>query len=95
MLLKIQKYFETVKPVTVDGTIAVLVAMLIALQTYLSNDDIYKYMAPMLIFYLKMIIGTIAAGLTALQYFRSKAYAEHREQKDKQNEKNSTIAPVS
>ena len=77
MLLKIQNYFASVKPVTVDGALYVLIAIFGAVMALMQSDDTYKYMNPYVCFYVKFFADIGLAGTTALKMFRSTSYSEH------------------
>jgi hypothetical protein len=65
------------KPVTVDGFLWVCIALFGTMQTMLTNDDAYKYVNPVALFWLKFVCGCGAACALALNSFRSKTFANH------------------
>lgn len=79
----IQKFINflvgNAKPVHVDGALYVMIALFGAALTALTNDDVYKYMSPYLVFYLKMFCSLALAVVTALKMFRSSSYAAHEQ----------------
>lgn len=64
-------------PVFMDGLLYVLIAVFMFMQTYLSGDEAAKYIAAATIFWLKFIVGSLAAGVGALKMFRSTTYSDH------------------
>ena len=91
MLLKIQKYFENVKPVTVDGSLYVLIALFGAMSATFSSDDSYKYVNAYFKFWAQHIILWALAAVSALKMFRSTSYSEHLDKK--QQEENKKVIP--
>jgi hypothetical protein len=81
MLRWAQNYFISLKPVFIDGTLYVLIAIFQYLQTEFGSDDAEKFLAPMALFYIKLVVGPIAAALLALKMFRSTSFADHKEEK--------------
>lgn len=81
MLLKLQKYFSQIKPVTVDGALYVLIAVFGTCITVLNSDDAYKYFNPYVLYYSKAIGAILLAAVSALKMFRSTSYSEHLDAK--------------
>lgn len=67
-----------VKPVIIDGCLCVVIAMLSYWESSLGKDEAFKYWNPTLLYFVKDIEGGLLAGLIALNFFRSKSYADHR-----------------
>ena len=88
MFLKLQSYFSKIKPVTVDGTLYVLIAVFGASVTITTSDDAYKYFNPYFLYYTRCAVEVLLAGVSALKMFRSTSYSEHI--KEKENEKANT-----
>ncbi len=65
------------KPVTVDGFLWVSIALFTCMQSMLSNDDAYKYVNPVILFWTKFAVACGAASAGALKAFRSTTYAQH------------------
>lgn len=68
---------KNMTPVKLDGLLYVLIAVCGFAEATLTSDDIYKYMNPYFVFYVKWGIGMIGAGATALKMFRSTTYSDH------------------
>lgn len=81
MIKRLQVYFSGVKPVFIDGMLYVWIAVLTSIATSFSSDDAAKYMSPQLLFWLKMTIGAISAGVVSIKMFRSTSFADHKEEK--------------
>lgn len=60
-----------------DGIIYVLVQMLTVLSTQFGTDEAAKYIAPTELFWIKIVIGEVAAGCLAIKMFRSTTFADH------------------
>lgn len=67
----------SLSPVFVDGILYVSIAVFAFMQIYLSNDDAYKYVSAVFLFWAKYVIGTLAAAAGALKMFRSTTYSDH------------------
>lgn len=80
------------KPVHVDGVLYVCIAVFVALQTWISSDDAFKYVNPYVIFYSKGVCAIMGAGAGALKMFRSTAYSDSL--KDKQNAVDNPTPPA-
>ena len=76
------KVFLSIPSVVIDGTIVFMVAVLTAQSLYLTNDDAYKYIPALPLYWLKFAVGSSTAGLVALQSFRNKVFAEHVAKKE-------------
>lgn len=68
----------TLKPVIIDGALCVTIAMLSYWESSLGKDEAFKYWNAYLLYFTKEFDGAILAGLIALNFFRSKSYADHR-----------------
>lgn len=66
----------TVKPVHVDGVLYVCIAAFVALQTWVSSDESFKYINPYIIFYAKGFCAIAGATAGALKMFRSTSYSD-------------------
>lgn len=77
MLAKIQKYFINIKPVYIDGSLYVLIALFGAMEATFNNDEVYKYVNVYVIFWMKQIIIWSLAIVGALKMFRSTSYSDH------------------
>lgn len=78
MYHRIQAYFAGIKPVWIDGTLYVLLALFGAVELTLNNDDIYKYVTDVrLVYWGKNIFAWLLAVTTAIKMFRSTSYADH------------------
>lgn len=67
--------------VWIDGTLVVLIAIFIMVQTIFSSEEAYKYLNPYLLFWIKATVGVLGAGAGALKGFRSVIYSESRTEK--------------
>ncbi len=63
---------------TVDAILYTSTALFIFTQGYFTGDDAYKYVNPYVLFWLKYIIGGLAASSAALKMYRSTSFAESR-----------------
>lgn len=81
MLKALQRYFSGVSPVYLNGSIAVCIAVLTALNMSFATDESAKYINPELRFWLLISIGSIIQGLHALSKFRDDSYGKHVEVK--------------
>lgn len=72
-------------PVVIDGATIILIQMLTVLSTQLGTDEAAKYIAPVPLFWIKVVTGELAAGLLALKMFRSTGYAAYQQQKQQGN----------
>ena len=61
-----------------DSVLVVSVAVFVFWQGYFSSTDSYKYCNVYLLFWLKGIIGAIAAGATALKGYRSSSFSDYK-----------------
>ena len=77
MLLRLQNYFTNIRPVTVDGTLYVLIALFGYMQATMSSEEAYKYASPHLLYWSKFSVGALLAVVSALKMFRSTSYSEH------------------
>jgi hypothetical protein len=65
-----------IKPVHIDGVLYVAIAMFLAVQSYFTSEEAYKYVNPYIIFWIKGVCATLGAGAGALKMFRSRTYAD-------------------
>lgn len=83
------------KPVTLDGLLYVLIATFGFIEVYFSNDDAYKYADATTLFWLKALVGTAAAAVSALKMYRSTSYSDHlKNQADAINNKQQAVQPI-
>ncbi len=75
------QYFASIPAVVIDGALYVMVQMLTVLSTQFATDESAKYIDPTLLFWVKIIIGELAAGTLALKMFRSTSYGDHQQAK--------------
>lgn len=90
MINFIIKHYGGLKPVVIDGFLYVIIAVCGFAEATLTSDDVFKYMNPYLVFYIKWIVGMLGAGATALKMFRSTSYSEHQDAKKAEAIKNLT-----
>ena len=60
-----------------DGIIYVMVQMLTVLSTQFGTDEAAKYIEPTMLFWIKIVIGELAAGALAVKMFRSTTFADY------------------
>lgn len=82
MINWVMKKYGNTKPVVIDGYLFVTIAMAASMEAILTSKEVYDYMWPWIVFYLKMILAMYIAGAMALKTFRDKAYSQHRESED-------------
>ncbi len=75
------QYFASIPAVVIDGTLYVAVQMLTVLSTQFATDESAKYVDPAVLFWVKIAIGELAAGVLALKMFRSTSYSDHQREK--------------
>lgn len=76
-MMKHIKLLMQIPPVFTDGFLCMVAALCAAVLTYLSTEEAYKYNNPVLLFWLKIALGSSLAGINALVGFRSKTYSQH------------------
>lgn len=77
-----------VKPVIIDGALAVIIGVLGYCLSEMSSEEAYKYWNSYVLYFAKFFFGSLSAGFVTLNFFRSKSYSDHRkDQEQKQNEK--------
>lgn len=81
MLRYIHKYFTSIPPVFLDGTLYAAVAWMIYNQGYFGGDEAAKYLEPETKFWINWVVGSLATVCGAIKMFRSTAFAEHQESK--------------
>lgn len=65
--------------VFIDGALYVGVAVFAFLQTAFSGDEAAKYITPpVVLFWIKVFLGTGAAATLSVKLYRSTAYADHQ-----------------
>jgi hypothetical protein len=77
MIAAIQKYFTSVPPMFIDGTLYALIAWFTFNQAYFGGDEAAKYIEPETKFWLNWVIGSSASLFAAIKMFRSTSYSEH------------------
>lgn len=77
MFLWIINKYSNVKPVVIDGLLYVIIAVCGTIAAIMTSDDIYKYMNPYCVFYIKGLNEVFCAAATALKMYRSTSYGEH------------------
>lgn len=80
MIRRFFNYFSGIKPVWIDGSIYVMMAITGVNAAMMSSDNAAKYIDYKTLFYLMWINGILDAGLLALKMFRSTAFADHKQQ---------------
>lgn len=75
------KRYGNMPPVVLDGFLFVLIAICTYDEALLRSDDVYKYLNAYVVFYAKVIVGSLGAGALALKMFRSREYSDHQDAK--------------
>ena len=65
-----------ITPAQVDGLLYIAIAVSSANMGILTSDEIWKYVSPAFVFFLKWATILFNALVTALKMFRSTAYSE-------------------
>lgn len=81
MIRALANYLAGVPPVFLDGLLYALVVIFSFLQAQFGSDDAAKYISPMVLFWIKTIVGTLGAAALAIKLFRSTTFAEHQANK--------------
>lgn len=81
MIRALQRYFSGIPAVFIDGLLYTLIAVFGATLAILTSEEVYKYLGPYTIFYLKSGTSIGLAGASAIKMFRSTAYSDHQEKK--------------
>jgi hypothetical protein len=71
----------------IDGWLYFGNAVGAAFLTYISSEEAYKYINPLVLFWLKAGVGSMMAGFNGIKAYRSMAFARHVEQDKKEKEK--------
>lgn len=83
MYHRIQAYFAGVKPVWVNGTLYVLLALFGAMELTFNSDEVYKYFPyPHYVWTIKQLLAWSVAIVTALKMFMDKSFADHEKEKE-------------
>ncbi len=81
--------------VHIDGQLYFWNAVLGAVMLALSQEEAYKYVNPIVLFWAKLLIGSFTTGINALKAFRSMTFGRKvQEEQKKQDEKNPPTPPV-
>jgi hypothetical protein len=65
------------KPVFIDGTLYVVIAVCGFVATMIGSDESYNRFSEQALYWGKLVNGSLLAGATALKMFRSTAYSDH------------------
>ena len=76
-LLVVQKVFSGLHPMFVDALLLTVSAFLTAVLTYMSTEEAYKYVHPIVLFWMKVSIGSSSSAIQALVAFRNKQFADY------------------
>lgn len=76
-----------ITPAQVDGLLYIAIAVSSANMAVLTSDEVWKYMHPGVVFYMKWVNVLFNAMVTALKMFRSTSYGEQLAEKAKQEVK--------
>ena len=72
----------------IDGATFVAIQMFTFLSAAFGTDEAAKYITPVPLFWIKIIVGELASAFLALKMFRSTSYADDKRKRE--NENNST-----
>ena len=81
MIRAMQKYFSGIQPVFIDGFLYAMIAVFAAMVASFNSEEAYKYIAPVLLYWLKQTSTWGLALVTAIKMFRSTTYSEHQVKK--------------
>ena len=73
----LQKSFSALPPVVFDGVLIAISSFLTALLTYLATEESYKYVNPVVLFWLKVSIGSTSSSIQAIVAYRNQQYSKH------------------
>ena len=76
-LVAIQSIFNNLHPAFIDGLLLMVSAFLTAWLTYISTEEAYKYVNPVVLFWIKVGFGSSSSAIQALVAFRNKQFAEY------------------
>lgn len=65
-------------PMYIDGILYVAIALFTFLQTQFGGDEASKYITPVNLFWLKLVVGGLAASALALKLYRSTAFSDNK-----------------
>lgn len=81
-----QRYFSSIPPVFIDGFLYAMIAVFAAMVASFNSEEAYKYIAPLLLYWLKQASTWGLALVTAVKMFRSTTYSEHQVKKKEDTE---------
>lgn len=87
MMPHIVKVWLSIPPIVIDGALAMTVAGIGAYLGYISQEEAYKYFDPTVLYHTKGALVTAGGTFSALQFFRSKAYADYSARKQQRQDK--------
>jgi len=79
-LPKLQKIVDSLHPAFTDGCLLVVSTFLTGALTGLAQEEAYKYVNPVVLFWLKLGIGCTSGSLQSLVAYRNQQYAKHQTQ---------------
>lgn len=62
----------------IDSVLYVSIGVFTFMQGYLSSDEAYKYINPYYLFWMKLVVGSCAAGAASLKMYRSTGFGDHK-----------------
>lgn len=68
--------------VTVEAVLYTSWAGFTAVQTWFANDDVYKYVSPHTVFWIRGVCGVVAAMAGALKIFMSTSWGKHLQEQN-------------
>ena len=77
---EIKSSWWRLQSVTIDGWTYVLIAFFGAWASAFASDDAAKWIAAVVLFWLKWGCASISASLLALKMYRSTQFADHRQE---------------
>lgn len=90
MIRTVYRYFTKppmIPAVYWNGGLYVALAIVLFWQNELGSDEAGKFISLEVIWYLKIFVGTLGAGLLAIKLFMSNNYAEHQKEVKAEKEK--------
>jgi hypothetical protein len=80
MIRAIQNYIIKPPPIPacyIDGTLYIAIAFFGSVTAAMGSDEAAKWVAPVVLFWIRSVAGILSACVLALKMFRSTAFSEH------------------
>lgn len=81
------------RPVVFDGLIYALIAACAAMTASMSSDDAAKFIAPLVLFWIKTTAAVTGSTLLAVKMYRSTTFAEYKQAQNGSYQKQNGGAP--